>query len=264
MQMASRLAVELNTGRRWIQGLQQARAEEARQGSLLRQQGQELVSSPVMETPTAQAPHPSLPPLQQQQQQQSPSRSTTQIFVSLDDVYLCLVNNALGVPIAYVSLLGMDYRMQQQEAQPISLDLSASVGLRAGTSPFGPSSFRLEFHHLLMSPLLRLLRNQIKTGYFNQRTFKWESAIDTVAVSADTRKDDDDSGTNTADHQPQQRGVVFQLTVLEPLDVNVTHALLSLAQNEALVSDLLANHTSKTAPYIVRNQTGDQVDVSKT
>lgn len=141
MQMASRLAVELNAGRQWVQALQQARAEEARQGSLLRQQGQELVASPVVETPVAQAPPPSLPP-PHQQQQQSPSRSTTQIFVSLDDVYLCLVNNALGVPIAYVSLLGTDFRLQQQEAQQSSLDLSASVGLRAGTCPFGPSSFR--------------------------------------------------------------------------------------------------------------------------
>lgn len=139
MQMASRLAVELNAGRRWTQALQQARAEEARRGSLLRQQGQgDLVASPAMETPAAQASP--LPPPPQQQQLAS-SRSTTQIFVSLDDVYLCLVNNALGVPIAYVALLGTDFRMQQQEAQQSSLDLSASVGLRAGTPSFGRLSF---------------------------------------------------------------------------------------------------------------------------
>lgn len=159
MQMASRLAIELNAGRHWVQALQQARAEEARQGSLLRQQGQELVASPVMEMPVAQALPPSLPP--PQQQQQSPSRSTTQIFVSLDDVYLCLVNNALGVPIAYVSLLGTDFRLQQQEAQQSSLDLSASVGLRAGTCPFGLSSFRISFTNFSSRLLLQPKRNRV-------------------------------------------------------------------------------------------------------
>lgn len=131
-QMASRLAVELNAGRQWTQALQQARAEEARQGALLQQQQGRDLPLAVVETPAAQG-GPSPP---QQQQQLTPSRSTTQIFISLDDVYLCLVNNALGLPIAYVALLGTDFRMQQQEAQQSSLDMSASVGLRAGTSTF--------------------------------------------------------------------------------------------------------------------------------
>jgi hypothetical protein len=131
LQMASRLAVELETGRRWVAALALARAEEARA------QGQQLL--PPVTEPTA-SPSPKVQS-QQQQQQSSPSpppssRSTTQIFVSLDDVYLCLVNNALGVPIAYAALLGTDFRLQQQQqegAQPgSSLDLSASVSLRAG------------------------------------------------------------------------------------------------------------------------------------
>lgn len=61
--------------------------------------------------------------------------------------------------------------------------------------------------------------------------------------------------------QRQPRGVALQLTVLEPLDINVTHALLSLAENDALVADLLANGTSKMAPYLVRNRTGDTIEV---
>jgi len=104
------------------------------------------------------------------------------------------------------------------------------------------------------------------TGYFNQRAFKWESALETVAVSAETRKDDESSPHAQAQgqqQQPPQRGVAFQLTVLEPLDINVTHALLSLTQNEALVTDILASRTSKTAPYVVRNRTGDRVDVRR-
>jgi hypothetical protein len=136
--MASRLAVELEAGRRWIEALAVARAEEARtQGALFRQQqgqgqGQEVLSS-VIET-TTMAP-PSSPRQTAQPQQARASRSTTQIFISLDDIYLCLVNNALGVPIAYAALLGTDFRMQQQQqegAQGSSLDLSSSVGLRAG------------------------------------------------------------------------------------------------------------------------------------
>jgi hypothetical protein len=86
-------------------------------------------------------------------------------------------------------------------------------------------------------------------------------------VSAETRKDDGAKGADNEGQQGEQqqqrrpRGVAFQLTVLEPLDINVTHALLSLTQNEALVTDLLANRTSKTAPYIVRNRTGDRIEV---
>jgi len=133
--MASRLAVELEAGRRWIEALAVARTEEARtQAALFRQQqgqGQEVLS-PVVGT-TMAPPSPLQSP--QQPPQPQPSNSTTQIFVSLDDVYLCLVNNALGVPIAYAALLGTDFRMQQQQqegAQGSSLDLSSSVGLRAG------------------------------------------------------------------------------------------------------------------------------------
>lgn len=157
--MASRLAVELEAGRRWTKALALARAEEAGEGALFPQQpgqgqGQDMPALLLEGTPDPSQPS-SPPPLSQQQQL---SRSTTQIFISLDDVYLCLVNNALGVPIAYVALLETDFRMQQQEAQQgleqSSLDLSASVGLRAGTCVRVSTSIYLSIYPYAIVPVL--------------------------------------------------------------------------------------------------------------
>lgn len=57
-------------------------------------------------------------------------RSTTQIFVSFGDLYFTLVNNSLGIPLAYLAVLSTDFRLQQQDSQ--ELDMAGSLSLRAG------------------------------------------------------------------------------------------------------------------------------------
>jgi hypothetical protein len=128
-------------------------------------------------------------------------RSTTQIFLSLPDLHLTLVNNSVGVPLASLAILATDFRLQQvswsSEFRPthddthrppslvplhrgpiqdlLGLDLAGSLSLRAGESGDWICAFRLT-----CACFNRTLRPPFPSGYFNQRTYQWEPALETV------------------------------------------------------------------------------------
>lgn len=58
-----------------------------------------------------------------------PPRVTLQVFVSVASLRFTLVNNSLGVPIAFAALLGADLRLHQD---PMGLQAAAATSLRAG------------------------------------------------------------------------------------------------------------------------------------
>ena len=55
---------------------------------------------------------------------------------------------------------------------------------------------------------------------------------------------------------------MLQIDVPRPLNVNVSHAMLALTRNEALVTDILV-HRGKASPYVIRNRSGDRLHVSE-
>ncbi len=230
LKQARRLAKEFEAGRQWNRALEIARAQDSLALAAATGPSPSTTVAPptgqLLETASAHvpaAPDPGPATLQE-------SRSTTQIFVTFDDLQFTLVNHSLGVPIASLAVLSTDFRLQQQDTLQ-SLDMAGSMALRA--------------------------------GYFNQRTYKWESVLETVALSAETtRKGAGEDAPHASAADKDDGTLHIQLNSLEPLNVNVTHALLSLARNEALVTDLLAKRTSRSAPYVVRNRSGELVQVA--
>jgi len=52
-----------------------------------------------------------------------------------------------------------------------------------------------------------------------------------------------------------------ELQANDPLNLNITHRLLSLSRNEVLVSDIFGQRSAKASPYVVRNRSGEKLTI---